>query len=78
MVEFMQKILDNNHAEIAPPLQNNEECWYLPLFGVYHPKKPDQIRGISPVEQLVPCCLVKIVEVNETVGELPSFLSSLS
>jgi hypothetical protein len=46
MVEFMQKILDNNHAEVAPPLQNNEECWYLPLFGVYHPKKPDQIRGV--------------------------------
>jgi hypothetical protein len=46
MVEFMQKILDNNHAEVAPPLQNNEECWYLPLFGVYHPTKPDQIRGV--------------------------------
>ena len=46
MVEFMQKILDNNHAEVAPPLQNNDECWYLPLFGVYHPKKPDQIRGV--------------------------------
>jgi hypothetical protein len=46
MVEFMQKILANNHAEVAPPLQNNEECWYLPLFGVYHPKKPDQIRGV--------------------------------
>jgi hypothetical protein len=47
MVEFMQKILANNHAEVAPPLQNNEECWYLPLFGVYHPKKPDQIRGVG-------------------------------
>jgi hypothetical protein len=46
MVEFMQKILENNHAEVAPPLQNNDECWYLPLFGVYHPKKPDQIRGV--------------------------------
>jgi hypothetical protein len=66
IIEFMQKILDNNHAEVAPPLQNNEECWYLPLLN------------ISPVEQLVPCCLVKIVEVNETVGELPSFLSSFS
>jgi hypothetical protein len=30
MVEFMRKI----HAEVAPPLQNNEKCWYLPLFGV--------------------------------------------
>ncbi|XP_071123362.1 uncharacterized protein [Mytilus edulis] len=43
---FMSKILDNNHAELAPPLHELEECWYLPLFGVYHPKKPDQIRGV--------------------------------
>ncbi|XP_076084371.1 uncharacterized protein LOC143055113, partial [Mytilus galloprovincialis] len=43
---FMSKILDNNHAELAPPLGEHEECWYLPLFGVYHPKKPDQIRGV--------------------------------
>ncbi|VDI30798.1 Hypothetical predicted protein [Mytilus galloprovincialis] len=42
----MSKILDNNHAELAPPLGEHEECWYLPLFGVYHPKKPDQIRGV--------------------------------
>jgi hypothetical protein len=27
---FMGKILDNNHAEVAPPLQENEERWYLP------------------------------------------------
>ncbi|XP_071149163.1 uncharacterized protein [Mytilus edulis] len=43
---FMSKILDNNHAELAPPLDDHEERWYLPLFGVYHPKKPDQIRGV--------------------------------
>ena len=42
MVEFMRKI----HAEVAPTLQNNEKCWYLPLFGVYQPKKPDQIWGV--------------------------------
>ncbi|XP_068210594.1 uncharacterized protein [Palaemon carinicauda] len=43
---FMSKIFDYNHAELAPPLKDHEECWYLPLFGVYHPKKPDQIRGV--------------------------------
>lgn len=46
LIEFMGNILDNNHAEVAPPLKENEECWYLPLFGVYHPKKPDKIRGV--------------------------------
>ncbi|KAE8608068.1 hypothetical protein XENTR_v10011388 [Xenopus tropicalis] len=45
-VAFMKKILDNNHAEPAPPLKTGEECWYLPSFGVYHPRKPDQIRVV--------------------------------
>lgn len=43
-IGFMEKILKNDHAEVAPPLQEHQECWYLPTFGVYHPKKPDQIR----------------------------------
>ncbi|XP_062583636.1 uncharacterized protein LOC134245361 [Saccostrea cucullata] len=45
-MSFMKKIFDNNHAEIAPPLKEKEECWYLPIFGVYHPKKPSQIRAV--------------------------------
>ncbi|XP_032416936.1 uncharacterized protein LOC116718815 [Xiphophorus hellerii] len=43
-LQFMQTILDNGHAELAPPLKEQEECWYLPFFGVYHPRKLDQIR----------------------------------
>ncbi|XP_061170947.1 uncharacterized protein LOC133180435 [Saccostrea echinata] len=45
-VEFMDALFKNHHAEIAPPLQNGEECWYLPLFGVYNPKKPNKIRVV--------------------------------
>ncbi|XP_063733027.1 uncharacterized protein LOC134860115 [Eleginops maclovinus] len=44
-VEFMGKLLKNNHAEVAPELRE-EECWYLPSFAVYHPQKPDQIRVV--------------------------------
>ena len=43
---FMQKILDSKHAELAPYLPPEKEHWYLPLFGVYHPRKPNQIRGV--------------------------------
>jgi hypothetical protein len=43
-MDFMKKVLDSGAAEVAPP--TNGECWYLPLFGVYHPKKPNQIRGV--------------------------------
>ncbi|XP_075933003.1 uncharacterized protein LOC142932811 [Anarhichas minor] len=44
--EFMQKMLDNEHAELAPPLKEGTECWYLPTFGVYHPQKPDKIHVV--------------------------------
>lgn len=43
---FMEKIFQNKHAEIAPPLAPNEEKWYLPSFDVYHPKKPGNIRVV--------------------------------
>lgn len=44
-VAFMDKIFANGHAEVAPPLKE-DECWYLPTFGVYHPQKPNQIRVV--------------------------------
>ncbi|KAL0168120.1 hypothetical protein M9458_036342, partial [Cirrhinus mrigala] len=43
-IQFMQNMIDREHAELAPVLQEGKECWYLPSFGIYHPKKPDQIR----------------------------------
>lgn len=44
--EFMEKIFSEGHAEPAPGLTKDQECWYLPLFGVYHPQKPEQIKGV--------------------------------
>lgn len=48
MVTFMNDIIDRGAAEVAPPIPEDKECWYLPLFGVYmyHPKKPDKLRGV--------------------------------
>ena len=43
-LSFMQKMLDSDQAEPAPPLEGGQECWYLPIFGVYHPHKLSQIR----------------------------------
>jgi len=43
---FMEKLFQNNHAEKAPPIHEDEECWYLPIFRVYHPQKPGQIRVV--------------------------------
>lgn len=41
--DFMQKVIETRQAELAPPVQPDEECWYLPIFDVYHPQKPDKI-----------------------------------
>ncbi|XP_056020363.1 uncharacterized protein LOC125680242 [Ostrea edulis] len=43
---FMQQIIDSGHAERAPPVNEREEFWYLPIFSVYHSKKPNQIRMV--------------------------------
>ena len=42
----MEKLFANKHAEQAAPLHANAECWYLHIFGVYHPQKLGQIRVV--------------------------------
>lgn len=44
--EFMERLLMNQHAELAPELPMSVERWYLPMFAVYHPKKPDSVRVV--------------------------------
>ncbi|CAE1306091.1 unnamed protein product [Acanthosepion pharaonis] len=43
---FMEKIFADARAEVAPPLKQEEERWYLPMFGIYHPKKTNKIRVV--------------------------------
>ena len=43
-VRFMQKMLEDGHAEVAP--KDHGTVWYIPHHGVYHPKKPDKIRVV--------------------------------
>lgn len=45
-VEFMQRMIDNKRAELAPPCDEDKERWYLPAFGIYHPQKPGKIRVV--------------------------------
>lgn len=48
-VEFMQKLIDRNHASRVPANElttQTGKAWYLPHFDVYHPKKPDQVRVV--------------------------------
>ncbi|VDH95289.1 Hypothetical predicted protein [Mytilus galloprovincialis] len=43
---FMDKIFERGHAEKAPSLLPNDKRWYLPMFGVYHPRKQESIRVV--------------------------------
>ncbi len=51
-IEFMAELFDRGHAIFIPPNQHSPnhppdgQLWYLPHFGVYHPKKPEQIRVV--------------------------------
>ena len=49
-VEFMEKIIKKGHASKVPIEERtrpqSSQVWYLPHFGVYHPKKPAQIRVV--------------------------------
>lgn len=45
-IKFMENVFDNGFAEEAPEVQEGEECWYLPIFPVFHPKKPNKIRMV--------------------------------
>lgn len=44
--DFIKKMPDNDHAEPAPPMDKHKEHWYLTSFGVYHPKRPNQLRVV--------------------------------
>jgi len=43
---FMNKVFENGHGKDAPNVDDCKDVWYLPVFGVYHPKKLDQIRHV--------------------------------
>lgn len=50
-LDFMDKILSKGHASPVPQEEVTSKnqtggVWYLPHFGVYHPKKPTQIRVV--------------------------------
>ena len=45
---FMQGVLDKRHAEGVPESDCGKpgQVWFLPHFGVYHPRKPSKIRVV--------------------------------
>ncbi|XP_060603719.1 uncharacterized protein LOC132756616 [Ruditapes philippinarum] len=67
----MEKVIDSGAAEIAPP-PTGKETWYLPIFGVYHPKKPDKIRGVFDSS-----AVCKGISLNSVLLSGPNSINSL-
>lgn len=68
----MQGILDSGHAEKAPPITGDRECWYLPIFGVYHPRKPNQLRAVFDSS-----AKYRGISLNDTLYTGPDLTNSL-
>ncbi|KAK3739697.1 hypothetical protein QZH41_004055, partial [Actinostola sp. cb2023] len=47
-LKFMEDILDKDYARKVPSTVTAKagKTWYLPHHGVYHPHKPEKIRGV--------------------------------
>ena len=48
-INFMNTVIQNVYAEEAPAIneeEGNQQVWYIPHHGVYHPKKPNKIRVV--------------------------------
>ena len=48
---FMNTVIQSGYAEKVPTRnededKNNQQVWYIPHHGVYHPKKPNKIRVV--------------------------------
>ncbi|XP_062585367.1 uncharacterized protein LOC134247040 [Saccostrea cucullata] len=72
VIEFVEKLLQNEHAELAPKLPVNVERWYLPMFAVFHPKKPESIRVVFDSS-----AKYQDVSLNSVLLQGPDLLNSL-
>ena len=45
----MSNVLDKGYAETVPAAEVNRQdgrVWYIPHHGVYHPRKPENVRVV--------------------------------
>lgn len=69
---FMEEIINNGDAELAPEILEGETVWYIPHHGVYNPQKPDKLRVVFD-------CSAKFCgkSLNDTLLTGPDLINSL-
>jgi len=68
--QFMSDIISKGEAVIAP--HDSTHSWYIPHFGVFHPRKPDRIRVVFD-------CAAKVggVSLNDFLLQGPEHMNDL-
>ena len=69
---FMEEVIKNGDAELAPEAPARGIGWYIPHHGVYHPKKPGKLRVVFD-------CSAKFrgISLNDTLLTGPDLINSL-
>lgn len=82
--QFMEEIIAQGDAEVVPGnVEDTDNAWYIPHFGVYHPKKPDKIRVVFDGSAKVggmclnDCLLQGPDQMNSLIGNLLRFRKEL-
>lgn len=68
--KFMKDIITKGEA--VPANDDNDDTWYIPHFGVYHPRKPDKLRVVFD-------CAAKVggVSLNDFLLQGPEHMNDL-
>ena len=71
-VQFVDKMLSSGYAEKAGKPQHDDQTWYLPHHGVYHPAKPGKIRVVFD-------CSARFqgISLNDNLLQGPDFTNTL-
>ncbi|XP_067947249.1 uncharacterized protein [Watersipora subatra] len=71
-IEFMNDIIKKHEATKVHDENDGANDWYIPHFGVYHPKKPDKIRVVFD-------CAAKVggVSLNDFLLQGPEHMNCL-
>ncbi|KAI3370837.1 hypothetical protein L3Q82_007363 [Scortum barcoo] len=58
-IDFMNKLFENGHSEVALPLQPDRECWSKQLLGVLLRFRREKVAVTTDIQQMFHCFVVR-------------------